>query len=84
MCLQRKYFKPPKIEVSPQFLKNIKKIERKGNNKERKVTYLLFTLYLIWTGGGLLAFFDDGPTTFRNKINRIINYLLLIDVWKIF
>ena len=47
MCLQRKYFKPPKIEVSPQFLKNIKKIERKGNNKERKVTYLLFTLYLI-------------------------------------
>ena len=41
--------------------------KRKGKERKRKVTYLLFTLYLIKTGEGLLVFFDDELTTFRNK-----------------
>ena len=32
----------------------------------------MFTLYLIKTGGGLLVFFDDELTTFRNKNDRFI------------
>jgi len=50
------------------------KIEIKGKGKERirKVTYLLFTLYLIKISGGLLVFFDDELTTFRNKNYRFI------------
>ena len=52
---QEKIFKkPPKIEVvgifPPNSKKNIKnknKKKRKGQERKRKVTYLLFTLYLI-------------------------------------
>jgi len=45
------------------FLPNSKEIwknRRKGKGKERnrKVTYLLFGLYLMWSSDGLLIFFD--------------------------
>ena len=64
--------------IFPPILQNLK-IEIKGKGKERirKVTYLLFTLYLILISGRLLVFFDDELTTFRNK-----NYGFICNVKK--
>jgi len=40
-------------EYFPSILKKILKIKMKGKGKENELTYLLFTLYLIQTSGGL-------------------------------
>ena len=47
--------------------------KRKGKEKERKKSYI-FIIYITFniTGGGLLVFFNDGLTTFRNKNYRFI------------
>jgi len=66
-CFRRIYLKTSKNRgcgnISPQFLK----IKMKGKGEERKVTHLLFTLCLKLTGKGLLVFFYDELTTFRNR-----------------
>ena len=39
---------------------------------KKKVTCLLFTLYLLLIDVGLLVFFDDELTSFSNKNDRFI------------
>ena len=64
-CFSGKYVKTSESRgcgnISPQ-LKKIKKYKSKEKERERKVTYLLFTLYLIKTCGGLLVFFNKIET----------------------
>ena len=57
-------------EYFPTILKKYKKeIKVKGKERKRKITYIYC---LHYTSGGLLVFFDDELTTFRNKNDRFI------------
>ena len=56
-CLRENMWKPPKIEVVGIFPPILKNIKNRNKRKGK---------------GGLLVFFDDELTTFRNKNNRFI------------
>ena len=51
--------------------KNINNRKRKGKDKESYI-FIVYTIFYIKISGGLLVFFDDELTTFRNKNYRFI------------
>ena len=57
--------------------KNINNRKRKGKDKESYI-FIVYTIFYIKISGGLVVFFDDELTTFRNK-----NYRFICNVKKI-